>query len=403
MSLRARLYELIEDDERTTGAAHVVRIILVALIVLSVAASILETEPIFRGRLDRLFALIEYGCVAIFSVEYVARVWVSVDDRAGRYSHPLVGRLRYMLTPSAIVDLVAVLPFYLSLFIPIDLIFLRLFRLLRILKITRYSPALATLQLVLYNERRSLLSALLVFGVVLVIAAGLMHAAEGAAQPERFGTIPAAMWWAVITLTTVGYGDATPITSAGKAIAALTALCGIGALALPTAILGAGFARELQKQDFVARSSMVARVALFQGLGPAQLAEVTSLLHPRMLPPRYTVIRRGEHPEAMYFIDHGRVVMRIGERRITLGPGGFFGELALLEGRPREVTVTTLSPCRLLELDAGDFHRLIGGDAQLRETILAEARQRAELHGHPLHVGGSTEEHGVHPARADEP
>ena len=216
MSLRARLYELLEDDERTTSAARVVRVVLVALIVLSVVASILETEPMFRGPLDRLLAVIEYGCVAIFSLEYVARVWVSVEDRAGRYAHPLVGRLRYMLTPSAIVDLVAVLPFYLSLLIPIDLIFLRLFRLLRILKITRYSPALATLELVLYNERRSLLSALLVFGVVLVIAAGLMHAAEGAAQPERFGSIPAAMWWAVITLTTVGYGDATPINRRGQ-------------------------------------------------------------------------------------------------------------------------------------------------------------------------------------------
>jgi CRP-like cAMP-binding protein len=128
---------------------------------------------------------------------------------------------------------------------------------------------------------------------------------------------------------------------------------------------------------------MVARVPLFRHLPPAQLAEITALLHQRHLPPRYTVIRRGEHPEAMYFIDQGRVVMRMGERRVVLGPGSFFGELALLEGRPREATVITLTACRLLELDAGDFHRLIGGDPELRRNLLAEARERARAIGHP--------------------
>jgi voltage-gated potassium channel len=173
------------------------------------------------------------------------------------------------------------------------------------------------------------------------------------------------------------------VTPLGRIVAGGAALLSLATIAFPTAILGAGFVREMQQQDFLARASMVACVPLFRHLPPAQLAEITALLHQRNLPPRYTVIRRGEHPEAMYFIDQGRVVMRLGERRVVLGPGSFFGELALLEGRPREATVITLTACRLLELDAGDFHRLIGGDPELRRNLLAEARERARAIGHP--------------------
>jgi voltage-gated potassium channel len=154
---------------------------------------------------------------------------------------------------------------------------------------------------------------------------------------------------------------------------------GLGMFALPTAILGAGFAHEVQKRSFVATAAMVARVPLFRHLPPSQLAELTTLLRPRMLPSRYTVIRRGEHPDAVYFIDEGRVVIRYKDRRIVLGTGAFFGEMALLEGRPGQVSIITLTSCRLLELRAGDFHRLLVGDPQLRHTILEEVRRRSEF------------------------
>jgi voltage-gated potassium channel len=384
MDLRARLYELIEDEEASGLAVHAVRRGLAAAIVAASLLVVVDSVETWAARIGPALAAAELGFMALFTLEYAVRLWVAVEDRAGRYGHPIRGRLRWAATPSALVDLVAVLPFWLGPLLPADLFLLRLLRLLRILKIVRLSPALATFQVVLHAQRRQLAAVGLLLAILVLLLAGAMHAIEGRVQPEAFGSIPKALYWAVVTLATVGYGDVVPATPLGRLVASGAALLSLATIAFPTAILGAGFVREMQQQDFLARASMVARVPLFRHLPPPQLAEITALLHQRNLPPRYTIVRRGEHPEAMYFIDQGRVVMRVGERRIVLGPGGFFGELALLEGRPREATVITLTACRLLELDAGDFHRLIGGDPELRRSLLAEARERARAIGHPV-------------------
>jgi voltage-gated potassium channel len=153
-------------------------------------------------------------------------------------------------------------------------------------------------------------------------------------------------------------------------------MIGIFMFALPTAILGAGFLQEIQKRNFAAAAAMVSRAPLFSHLDPPQLAELTALLRPRMLPPRSTIMRPGEQGDAIYFIDEGEVAVQTRSQRSVLGPGSFVGELALLEGRPRNATVTTLTTCRLLELSAGDFHRLLAGDETLRRTILGEAERR---------------------------
>lgn len=374
--LRHKLYEILEDEESSLPARRWLHHVLMVLIVLSVLAAVLDTVASIRLAWDRWLRAVEYGCVALFTIEYALRVWVAVEDRAGRYDHPLRGRLRYMATPMALIDLLAILPTYLALIVPGDFLLLRTLRILRILKITRYSPALATFEVVLVNERRSLMAAGTILAVALLLAAGALHHVEGEVQPENFGSIPAAMWWAIATLTTVGYGDVVPITPLGRLLAGIVAVVGIGMFALPTAILGAGFAYELNKRNFATTAAMVARVPLFDHLGPAQLAELTALLRPRRLPPRYTVMRRGEHADAMYFIDEGQVVARYADRRTVLSPGSFFGEMGLIEGRPRQASIITLTTCRLLELQAGDFHRLLASDARLRQAILDDVARR---------------------------
>lgn len=189
----------------------------------------------------------EVFSVAVFTVEYLARLWVCTLDP--RYGGAVRGRLRYARTPLAVIDLLAILPFYLPFFVAMDLRYLRalrLFRLFRILKMARYSVSLAIMARVVVRSREELLSTLFSAAVLLVIAASLMYHVEHDAQPGLFTSIPASMWWGVATLTTVGYGDMYPITPLGKLLAAMMAVVAVGAFALPAGILSSGFMEEIQ-------------------------------------------------------------------------------------------------------------------------------------------------------------
>ncbi len=378
-SLRARVFDLLVDDDGEEGSfGYWLRRLLVLLILTSVVGAVLDSLPQLAPWLRELLRQIEIFAVIVFSFEYGARLWAIVEDRSSRFGHPLWGRLRYAATPAALIDLMAILPFYLSLLSPGSLVVLRLLRILRILKLVRYSRTLATFQMVLINERHALGLALGVMGVLLLVSASIMQAVEGTAQPDRFGSVPAAMWWAVVTLSTVGYGDMVPVTTLGRMVAGFVSMLGIAMFALPTAILGAGLMQELQKRSFATAAALIARVPLFRQLASHQLAELTALLKPREVPAGYTLIRRGERGDAMYFLVEGEVLVRRGQRRRTLRSGAFFGEMALLEGRPRMATVVALTPCRLLELQARDFHRLLAGDVELRRVIVEEAQRRSK-------------------------
>ncbi len=380
VTLRARLYDLLEDPSpEWSRAAAALRGALALLIVASVTAAVLESGPLPSRWLRHAFQLFEVFVTLVFSAEYLVRLWICVEEPSGRYARPVLGRLRYAVTPLAIVDLIAVLPLYLGAASAGDLLVLRLFRIFRILKLARYSETLTMFRVVFMNERHALLSALGVMLVLLLVAASVLHLLEARLQPDAFGSIPAALWWAVVTLTTVGYGDVVPVTPLGRLVAGLLALIGIGMFALPTAILGAGFSRELQKRNFATTAALVARVPLFRRLDPARVAELVALLRPRELPAGYTVIRPGERGDALYFLVEGEVLARRGGRRHRLRAGAFFGEFALFDGRPRRVSVVTATNCQLLELRVSDFHRLLAGDPVFRRAVLEEARGRADM------------------------
>ncbi len=219
------------------------------LITLNVLAVILETVRDIYVPYGALFRNFEVFSVCVFTVEYVLRLWACTCDP--RYRHPLFGRLRYAVSAGAIIDLLAILPFFGPGEKSIDLRFIRILRLtrfIRIFKLGRYFNATRVISNVLRNKAPELGMCMMVMGLLIILASSAMYFVENGAQPDKFPSIPATMWWCVITLTTVGYGDVFPITIAGKLLTAVLAVLGIGLFALPTGILASGFAEELHNR-----------------------------------------------------------------------------------------------------------------------------------------------------------
>jgi len=254
-SLRKRTANLLEAHYGAGGWGHVVDLFLIVLILTNVLLIILETVPSISAQYKTIFTYIEIFSVVIFSVEYLLRLWSCVEDEIDARSGKKWTRLRWIFSPLGLIDLLAILPFYLFFFIPdseVSLLMLRVFRglrLLRIFKLTRYSSALNILFSVLKREVRVLTVTSFILAMVMVMASWGIYILERDVQADVFGSIPAAMWWAVVTLTTVGYGDVVPITGGGKIFAGLISLIGIGMMALPAGILAAGFTSEVHRRS----------------------------------------------------------------------------------------------------------------------------------------------------------
>jgi voltage-gated potassium channel len=245
---RRRTYELLELGASSDGTSRLVDKLLISTILISLVATVVESVPSLEPRWhDPLFA-IEVVAVALFSCEYVLRVICAVERPEPRYHHPIWGRLRFALSPLAMADLLAVLPFYLGAFLPLDLRMLRLLRLLRILKLTHYFSALGTLLDVVRMERHALLAAYFVVAVGIILASTGIYIFEHEAQPDAFSSVPAAIYWSIITLSTVGYGDVVPVTTGGRAMSVLVIMLGVGTLTVPTGIMATGFVLELQRR-----------------------------------------------------------------------------------------------------------------------------------------------------------
>ncbi len=248
-SLREKIYHSITITPKSSIVARIVEFSLLALITLNVLCVIFETVDFFESRYRSFFWDFEVFSVAVFTVEYILRAWSCTTNE--RYAQPVRGRLRYLVSFLALVDLFAILPFYLPMLIPLDLRFLRavrLFRLFRLFKVARYSSALSSLGEVLKAKRAELGITVLTLLIFLLLASAVMYDIEHEAQPQAFPNIPSAMWWGVATLTTVGYGDIYPATPLGKIVGSVIALAGIGLFALPAGIIASGFAERLHNK-----------------------------------------------------------------------------------------------------------------------------------------------------------
>jgi voltage-gated potassium channel len=259
-NLRSRAYALVEEGDSLPS--RLFNGFIMALILVNLIAIVLESdESIYQGY-KLLFNDFETFSVLVFTLEYLIRVWVCCEQPA--YIHPWRGRLRYMTSFMAVVDLLAILPFYLSMFIGIDTRFLRILRLLRVFKLTRHFQSLEILMQVIRAEAAVLASAVFVMFILAVLAAGGIYVVEHDVQPEVFGSIASSMWWAIVTLTTVGYGDVIPLSSGGKIFASVITMLGVGMAALPAGIIASGFTREMQKRRDIYQINL--REALEDGM-----------------------------------------------------------------------------------------------------------------------------------------
>lgn len=374
-TLRRQVFELLEGgSESRAGKACDTAIVL--LILLNAAAVVAESVPALHERYARQFHVFEVISVAIFTIEYVLRLWTAVEMPHLRRLPAWQARWRLARTPALLIDLAATLPFYLGPLVGLDLRLIRVLRLIRFLKLMRYSPAIHTILRVLDNERRSLMAAgLLLLGALLFTATG-MYYIEGHAQPDKFGSIPSSAYWAMTTLTTVGYGDLVPVTPMGRLWAMFTMVLGLCTLSLPVAIIATGFAQEVGRRDFVINWSLMSRIPLFADLDAVQVADLMPLLHAKELPPRSTVISSGSAGDAIYFVASGEISTRGASPERSYRSGDVFGLVSMLEGEEHPNDFVARSRVRLLRLDREDFRRLEQSTPQLGELLRRLAADR---------------------------
>ena len=369
--VRRRVYLLLEQGPVGDGPSRWVDRFLVALILVNLVAVALESLPELGTRYRLAFDAIEAVSLVVFTAEYFLRLWSAVEHAPNRHLPQMRARMRYALSPAGLIDLVAVLPFWFALFVPDALRVILVFRIVRFLKIARYSPAMRSLLDVLYRERRALFGSFTILLGTALVAAALMYLAERHVQPDKLGTIPDAMWWAIVTLSTIGYGDVVPVTVLGKFIAIISVFLGMIMIALPVGIIATAFAEQIHRREFIVTWGMIARVPLFAELDAGEIADVMQLLRAHRAEAGQVIVRAGDAAHSMYFIADGEVEIAIKGKKapLRLGVGQFFGEVAVLRRARRSATATALTTASLLVLAAQDLHALMQRDPRIAARI----------------------------------
>jgi voltage-gated potassium channel len=308
-----------------------------------------------------------WACLAFFIFEWVVRLRHAFAAGRG-WSYAFSGR--------GMVDAVAAVAVPLAMIVGVNPKTAWLLGVFWMFKVVPGIAGLRQLRRVLVLESGPLLSVLLIFLMVLFLASVAVHFLERDAQPVAFGSVPATLWWAVATLTTTGYGDVVPVTPSGRLVAAVVMICGLGVFGLWTGILATGFAAETRRDNFLKTWESVSKVPFFAALGPAAIADVTHMLRTMDLPARTMIIRKGAAGDCMYFLAAGEVEVDLPGKKVTLGEGAFFGEMALLGKNLRSANITTTRVSKLLVLDLVDFRLLMARHPELAETIDTEAKRR---------------------------
>jgi voltage-gated potassium channel len=349
---------------RRLGASTFAQIVVIGVGLSAMAA---YTVPDLQNTAGRWLNACLWCCLAYFTIESAVRARTAIRADAAK---------NHILSISALVDVVCVIAVPIALLCGVTPPTAWLFASLWILKLAQDSPALAQIGRVFVLETKPLASVFALFLMILLLSSSIMYVLERDQQPGPFGTLPAAMWWAVVTLTTTGYGDAVPLTHLGHLLGSVVMICGIATFGLSTGILATGFAAETRRRNFIQTWDLVSKVPFFQSLDPSAITEITHMLRRLEVPERTAIIRRGKVGDCMYFIAAGEVQVDIRPTPIRLSSGAFFGELALLGDTVRSANVTTTISSTLLILDLADFRTLTAHHPDLKQAIDAEGQRR---------------------------
>lgn len=349
-----------------TAGRNMTKAAYVAVTVGVLSMVLLTVNPAYETA-HRWVDVLLWACLVYFVFEWLVRLHHMV--RQGRL-------VLYVSSSAGLVDALGALAVPVALILGAEPKTAWLLSVLWVLKVVPGIPGLRQLRRVLVLESGPLVSVLVIFLMVVFLASVAEYFLERDVQPQTFGSVPAALWWAVVTLTTTGYGDVVPVTPLGRMVAALVMISGLGVFGLWTGILATGFAAETRRDNFLKTWESVSKVPFFAALGPAAIADVTHMLRTMELPARTMIIRKGTQGDCMYFIAAGEVEVDLPGKKVQLGEGAFFGEMALLGNNMRGANVSTTKVSRLLVLDLVDFRVLMARHPDLAETIDAEAKRR---------------------------
>ena len=377
--MRAHVNQILHSNAQPIAHILVKGLFLLAVGVV-VAIAMVETLPNSDYTTNSFIRHIREAAWIVLTVEFFLRIWAEPERTTPRGA--LVSRIAYLRSPLGIVDLLAVLPAWINLVHAVDLHWFELAAALSLFKLSRYVPALSLVWNVVVRQSRSIFAALVVLSILLVVAATVIYFFEYEAQPDSFESIPQSLWWAITTMATVGYGDMAPITPIGRLIGGIAMVFGIAMFAVPAGILASGFAEELRKRDFVVNWQSVARVPLFARLDATAIASVAQLLKPRSVSANQAIVRRGDVADSMYFIMEGEVEVELTPTPVRLKQGEFFGEIALIQNIRRTATIFSITNCRLLVLEAVDFHRLVDQIPELKDHIERTSEERLSANHH---------------------